>query len=78
MFENEAIEELDGVVDDLEVSKSRKSKRTEIYLSLKRNTWHKKGIYWGPNSCLQSSPVFFCIFEHQGVHLDKNGIYQTV
>ena len=38
----------------------------------------KKGFYWGPKSCLRSSPAVFRIFEHQGVHLDKNGIYQTV
>ena len=31
----------------------------------------KKGVYWGPKSRLRSSPVVFCIFEHQGVHLDK-------
>ena len=39
---------------------------------------HKKGVYWGPKSRLRSSPVVFRIFEHQGVHLDNNGIYQTV
>ena len=42
--------------------------------------WHEHRPIYGTDSWLRKfgGPAVFCIFEHQGVHLDNNGIYQTV